>query len=247
MERSPNAPVWVAPPPQPTLSQRSIHVWKADLTIADLSQWLQTLSPDEKERAARFRFDRDRDRFIAARGIVRNILAQYLQQSPAAIPFCYGERGKPAIANSPIPLQFNLSHSQDLLLCAVSQSHRVGIDVEIIREIADLNALSHRFFHASEAAAIQTAEQSSQPTLFLRHWTCKEAVLKAIATGLAELSSVEVAIAATDAVLIRLECDRLPAKAWFLHSFLPAPDAVAALASDCRNPQLAFWQWQNFT
>ncbi len=100
------------------------------------------LSSDELARAARFHFERDRTRFSVARAALREILAHYLGTSPAEIAFVYGDHGKPALAPPYGDLRFNLSHSHDLALCAVARGSEVGVDVERIRELDDLEGMA---------------------------------------------------------------------------------------------------------
>jgi hypothetical protein len=118
-----------------------------------------TLSDDERARAQRFVFDRDRSRFTVARGVLRNILGRYLQRPPSSIRFGYGPHGKPHLEAPPnqlLPtLRFNVSHSADLVLIAVAHDREVGVDVEQIRTDFALDELARRFFSQEEVAAIE--------------------------------------------------------------------------------------------
>jgi 4'-phosphopantetheinyl transferase len=135
-------------PLQLTLKPQEVHLWQVnlDLPTADLSPFIQILSPDEQQRAQRYYRKRDRDCFIVGRGTLRQILSQYTAQSPQQLQFTYGQKGKPALAGH--PLQFNLSHSQDLSLVAVSQ-YPLGVDLEYIRPFP-VRQLPQRFFHPQE-------------------------------------------------------------------------------------------------
>lgn len=174
---------WQNPPKDLVLGASDVHIWQVNLdTIARLSEFL---SPDERSRADRFKFDQHRQRFIAGRGFLRSLLARYLNTEPKTLEFHYGSHGKPFLKESSI--QFNLAHSQHLALYAVTLDRAVGIDIEQVRAIEQLDALVQRFFLPSEARTIQ-----SQPDLFFQYWTCKEAFLKATGTGLSKLKDLEI-------------------------------------------------------
>ncbi len=240
-------PTWHQAPPHFSVSNREVHVWRVDLAVDPerLTRIYNCLSPDECQRASRFRFERDRQRFIAARGSLRHLLGRYLAVSPAAVQFCYSERGKPAIAHPRSHLTFNLAHSQDQMLCAVAQHHRVGVDLEFLRATLDQMALARRFFQPGEVALLTQQAEASQQWQFLRLWTGKEAILKAVGTGLVGLAAVELTLADEQLQLMRLEGDRVPASQWFLQSLTPATDCIGAVACDTPAPQLQFFQWES--
>jgi 4'-phosphopantetheinyl transferase len=199
-----------------------VHVWQASLQVSSVTAWVPLLSADEQARANRFKFAIHRDRFIAARGMLRQLLASYLNDSPQHLTFCYGDRGKPALVNAPI--QFNVSHSEDVALYAIS-SHPVGIDVEKIREI-DVAGLSQRFFTAAETHAIAQLPPEQRLKSFFRYWTCKEAYLKATGEGLSGLSGLEIFLAGE----ARLTAENAAVQSWVLRE-LDVPTAfVGTLA-----------------
>ncbi|MBW4443242.1 MAG: 4'-phosphopantetheinyl transferase superfamily protein [Plectolyngbya sp. WJT66-NPBG17] len=174
---------WQNSPKDLTLSESDVHVWLVNLdAIALLSE---ILSADERSRADRFKFDQHRQRFIAGRGFLRSLLARYLHTDPECLEFHYGSYGKPFLKESAI--QFNLAHSQHLALYAVTRDRAIGIDIEQVRVVEQLEGLVQRFFLPSEARTIQ-----AQPDLFFQYWTCKEAFLKATGTGLSKLKDLEI-------------------------------------------------------
>lgn len=247
---------WTVPSYPLMLPPQTVHIWQAALNLSEsaLSCLAQTLSLDERSRADRFQFSVHRQRFIAARGILREILGQYLNIPPGQVHFHYEHRGKPML--SPIcseqPVQFNVSHSQDLMLCAVTPSHCLGIDLEYIRDVSDLERLTQRFFSPSEHAAIHAQLPPQRSHAFFQYWTCKEAVLKAIGTGLVNLESVEIQVTDEAVTLVRWDTNPQSIKNWWLYSFTPAPDFIAALAVDGLSqeplPQardtLVFFRWE---
>jgi 4'-phosphopantetheinyl transferase len=161
------------------------------------------LSAAERSRAERFRFERDRQAFIARRIFLREVLAGYLGADPSAVEFEYNEFGKPLIPSRKV--HFSASHSAGFAVIAVSRIHAVGVDVERIQAV-DYHAIAHRFFSAGEANELDDLES------FYRIWTRKEACLKARGIGLS--GSLE---GCEDGCLVE--------------TWTPAPGFIAALAA----------------
>src|ERR1700690_2111518 len=113
------------------LKPDDVHLWRARLVSTP--ELRETLSPAEWIRAERYHFPRDRERFIAARGLLRSILASYLKLDPCDLGFSSGPHGKPELHNVCSPLRFNLSHSDDMMLLAISHSREIGVDLEVVR------------------------------------------------------------------------------------------------------------------
>jgi 4'-phosphopantetheinyl transferase len=209
----------------------AIRLWTVDLNLSrpDLQAAADTLSDDERARAARFCFDVHRRRFVLARAALRAVLAEVVGAAPADLRFRYGPRGKPALDDGArwAP-QFNVSHCDDLAVIAVGADSGVGVDVEAIRPVTELEEIAREYFSAAEQAAI-LADANEVPRAFFRHWTVKEAWLKADGTGLSGLvSSVELTAAADGSPrLRRVGGADLP---YSLHEWAPAPGFVAALA-----------------
>lgn len=175
---------WVCPP----LSPLAVHLWRVELqgSPAMVAENLALLSPDERQRAARLISAEHQHRFIIARGKARTILARHLGQHPAALQFTYQPRGKPDILGS--PLHFNLSHSGDLALLAVS-GEPIGVDLERIRP-TDSNAIAEMIFSAEERAAIAAAPAHERSRRFLQTWVRREAQLKALGLGISDAPAV---------------------------------------------------------
>ena len=141
------------------------------------------LSPDETERAARFRRVEDRERFVVGRGLLREMLSAHVRVAPRAVSFSYNRWGKPALEGFSA-LEFNVSHAHEIVALAFAAGRRVGIDVERIDRSVDALALAERFFTADEAAALRRLDEPHRGVEFLRHWTRKEAFVKAHGQGL---------------------------------------------------------------
>jgi 4'-phosphopantetheinyl transferase len=189
-----------------------------------------TLTDDERNRSARFRFERDRQRFIVARGVLRELLGRYLRTDPGQIRFVYNAFGKPLL--SPAfgnRLKFNLSHSADLALIAIAAHTNVGIDVEYIRAQSDYADIARQFFSAAEVDHLNGLPSHLRPQAFFSCWTKKEAYLKADGEGLAgDLDGASIDAAA---------------QRWSLYTLQPAPGYVGALAIDGGGWRLGQWHW----
>lgn len=168
----------------PALSRDEVHVWQIDLDV-DASIYDQLLSAEERDRALRFRFARDRDHYTVGRGSMRVLLGGYLGQSPAALRFGYGVHGKPELeAPAGSNLRFNLSHSHRLALLAVTAERALGVDLEgVHRDVGD-EQIARRFFSSEEVAVLLALPEAQRRAAFFRCWTRKEAYLKARGDGI---------------------------------------------------------------
>jgi 4'-phosphopantetheinyl transferase len=203
----------------------------------------QVLADDERARAERFRFERDRTRFVVGRGTLRTILSRYLCSVPEGTHFCYGEYGKPALAQGDI--RFNLAHSQDLALYAIVRGQEIGVDLECIHPIAEIDQIVGRYFSARERAVFRVFPARQIPETFLRFWVCKEAYLKAVGCGLSgPLDMVEVSLAWGERPrFLNIAADPVKAGRWHLHPLEPAPGYVAAVAIEGHSWQFRYWDF----
>ena len=208
-----------------------IHVWQRSLSISatEREALLELLDSGERDRAHRFVFERGRDAYIASHGWLRTLLSDYLRADPREIHFVLGQRGKPAIPG--FPLHFNLSHSGTMAACAVTREIEVGIDIEQIRPMDDIENIARRFFHAEECRKLLALPQQEHALAFFRCWTRKEAYIKAIGDGLfAPLDGFEVTLAPAEPVAF-VQIDNRPAAAeWSLFEFDAGPDYAGAVA-----------------
>ncbi|MDJ0682158.1 MAG: 4'-phosphopantetheinyl transferase superfamily protein [Xenococcaceae cyanobacterium MO_167.B52] len=236
--------VWQNPSLNLVLPYDEIHVWRASLDLAPQSlEELETvLSEDEKLRANRFRFAKHRRRFIAARGILRQLLARYLQISPEEINFTYNPQGKPQLASSfkNIDLQFNISHSEDLALYSFNYGQQIGIDLEYLRENVDYENIAKRFFCDSELELITNCIPEQRQQRFYQLWTAKEAYLKAIGKGLGGgLQTSEIKLNQEDNIYLHsIENKQETAKDWSLYNFIPQTNFVATIALSAKKKKL---------
>lgn len=168
--------------PQPLLAGQ-VHLWLLDIRQFShqlAQESLKLMSGDECERAQKF--IRGKDEYIASRWLLRKVLGQYLQQSPASLAFSRSEKGKPYIANN--SLRFNLSHSGHWALLALGQGMELGVDIEQIRDSRDLLGIAENYYHPDEFAQLRQQDGTEQVRFFYQLWTLKEALLKAMGVGI---------------------------------------------------------------
>lgn len=233
--------LWLTAPTDLTLLPDEIHVWRIDLDQPEphLQNFAATLSSDETARAERFYFPKHRQHFIAGRGILRTILGRFLGIKPSQVEFNYQQRGKPVLVDkfADSGLAFNLSHSQGLGLCAVNCTRQIGVDLEYIRPMSDLEALAKRFFLPREYEMLRSLSPNQQQEIFFRYWTCKEAYLKATGDGLSQLEQIEVSLTPTEPAKLQITED------WSLFEIIPANNYVAAVAVENFGWHLKCWQY----
>jgi 4'-phosphopantetheinyl transferase len=171
-----------------------IKLWWTEVPKSgfDQSRDRTFLSEDEIARADRFLVEAPRRCFITARAMLRQLLGDATGLDPRDIQFSHGQNGKPFLANaSDPPVFFNLSHSGSFVVAALCHDRELGVDVEIVRPMKSAQRLAERFFSESEARELEKIEEHDRA--FFHLWTCKEAYLKAIGTGLTiPLRSVEI-------------------------------------------------------
>jgi 4'-phosphopantetheinyl transferase len=217
----------------PRLGEHEIHVWCAALGdfYSELPRLQATLTPDERLRAGRFHSPDDRDAFVVSRGILRHLLAQYLERDAASIAFTYGGFGKPEITGlqDHVPLHFNVSRSGALAVYAMTSAGPVGVDVEHLRPVPELEYIASRFFPPREAGLLRTLPQEAQMEAFFACWTCKEAFLKATGDGLAGGPGSRQADPAGDGHL-HLDGKSRDPDAWQFDLLRPANGYLATLA-----------------
>lgn len=226
---------WQVAPASLVLRSGEVDVWLLDTACpADkLSEHESMLAPDERARAGRFHFERERSRFIHVRGWLRTLLGAYLGVRPADIALEYGIHGKPALASGSVsPLQFNISHSGVIALMAISHGIEVGIDVEMIRPMSNAHRIAAKFFSPRETAELRGLPAEA----FFTCWTRKEAYLKARGQGLGQdlrAFSVTISPGTTPSVVD----EEGEGAHWSIHD-LPALAGYAAAVVTKGNPRL---------
>ncbi len=240
---------WCLPPESLTLGSDEVHVWRIALELPAecVQNLLATLAADERARAEHFRFQKDSEHFIVGRGVLRAILSGYLNMEGDQLRFRYARYGKPSLV--PIagvePLNFNLSHSGELALCAVTRGRELGVDIEYMRPKVALIKIAERFFSLRESAELRALPVECQRKAFFNCWTRKEAIVKAKGGGLSiTLSEFDVSLVdGQPAALLSTKWDAQETERWSLKELHPGAGYVAALAVEGHDWHLNCWQW----
>ena len=237
-----NSLPWTSAPPLPALAQRELHVWRAslDVSLAVIRRLESTLNVDEKLRAEKFVVPQARERFVATRGILRELLARYLEIESEKIDFMYGSQGKPSLSsvhNSTV--RFSVSHSREMGLFAFARYTEVGIDIELVKPDFKGMEIATHFFSSEEIAALAKLPPELGVEAFFGCWTRKEAYVKARGQGLSiPLRSFTVGF--TDSKqLLRDETGA----AWSCYALEPAPGFAGAVVAAGENWSLQCWEW----
>lgn len=227
------------------LLANEIHIWKAALDCEEstLQRFEATLSADELARANRFFSLRDRSNFVAARGVLRELLGKYLNRAPGALKFSYSAKGKPSLQSEhpDVPLRFNISHSHGLALLAFATNRELGVDVEWIRPNVALEEIAERYFSSREVNELKSLEPARRAVGFFQCWTRKESYVKAKGEGLhIPLESFSVTLTPGHPA----ELNSADSMQWRLESIeLDEEDYVSALVGEGTDWHPCFWKW----
>jgi len=238
---------WLSPPPAGLPAAGELHVWRAGLDWAPgaLAAAASSLSPDERERAARLRLPAHRDAFVAARAFLRGVLARCLGADAAALRFGATAHGKPHLTAPATSLHFNLAHSGGVALLAVTGDGPVGVDVERVRADLDLDGIARRFFRPEEAAALAALSPAQRTEAFFAVWTRKEALLKALGKGIAggvDRYGVTVAPEAPARVIAAAGGPGEAAR-WWVADLAAGSGYRAAVAAPAAPRRVLTWAW----
>lgn len=226
-------PVFTPDRPAFDLTGRRVEVWcLANNVVSGYADDLKALlSPFERERAARFRFEDDQYAFVATRACLRLLLARYTGTKPLQIQFKYGVKGKPSLLADP-QLRFNVSHTEDVTVLAFTIGCELGVDVEHIHPMENLLDIAEHFFSAPEANELKTMPKAEQIRAFFLCWTRKEAYIKATGDGLSSsLSDFRVSLSPHEpARFIEFNNEPSSHQSWKLHNLDVGPNHAAAIA-----------------
>ena len=240
---------WHFPPQHLTIEVNEIHVWR--IFLAKIASYLpslqQTLSDDELTKAERFHFQKDRTQFMVSRGALRAILSQYLDINPRALRFDYNPYGKPSliVEQGGDTLRFNLSHSHEVALIAITKNREIGVDIERLDANFPYQQIAERFFSPLENAVLRSLPEHIQPKAFFACWTRKEAYIKAVGKGLSiPLDCFDVTLAPGEpAALLNIQKKPEEASRWSLIELIPSSDMVATVAVEGSCMAIQCWQW----
>ncbi len=242
---------WHVPPTNLALAATELHVWRValDQPYTVVAHLRASLSADEQVRADRFHFDRDRRRYIVARGGLRSIIGRYLDLPPGRLMFEYGPYGKPRLspALGQPELHFNVTHSHELAVYAITRALEVGVDVEYTdRRVLDMDQLAERFFSRNENAVYCALPAQDRRAAFFRCWTRKEAFIKAIGEGLSHpLDRFDVTLTPDrPPVILTINGEPVDTTAWSLFHLEPTADYIGAIAVQGVVQHLSGWVYQ---
>jgi len=226
-----------------SLDEEDVHIWKFDKSdlAEDLSNYNELLNDQEKERASKFRFDDDRDRFLWGRVKLKLLLGTYLNESPSALRFIYSKHGKPKLEKREHQyLHFNMSHSGDLILFGISRSP-IGVDVEEISRGVDIKRISDSYFSPNEKNVVEMAPGGEKENVFYEIWTKKEALIKGIGKGLGiPLNNFCVTSDRSGCVKWKPE-NQFSSSEWYVGSVETMPSYKAAFATLIENVEVAYF------
>jgi len=250
MESTPSMTcAWPAPDQLPDLRESAVHVWCVwlDASEAESDPRSPILSAEEREQAGRMRLGHVRRRFVARRAALRRILGRYLNAGPEAIRFDRGAYGKPSLAQplSGSRIRFSTTHSAGVALVAMALDTDVGVDIEQIRANIEYEDLCRRYFAPSEQASVGRFPEAERLAAFFRGWARKEAVMKALGTGLSlGLDQLVVSLEAGPAPKIySIQGSAAAAGRWHLNDLQPVPGYVAALARPAGPCRVECFRW----
>ncbi len=222
-----------------------MHVWLVELDQPEpeVQRLRRLLSADERARADRFHFERDRRRFTVTRGALRTVLAEYLEVNTADVRFAYQTFGKPVLADRRGPC-FNVSHSGALALIGVTGAREIGVDLEEKRPLDDLLQIARHYFSEAERRALEALPVGLRQDGFFNCWTRKEAFIKASGEGLSvPLHAFDVSLAPGEPARLLATRTGRPLGGWRLYGLEPGPGYVGAIAVEGEASPLERWRW----
>ncbi len=228
--------VWQAAPTMYAMNRHTVHVWRVglDQPAHHAAQYLQMLSPDEHNRAGHFATEETRSRWIVGRGVLRMVLGRYLDCGPTELVFDYGVYGKPRLGGTHgrCGWQFNVAHSYTRALIAVAYDRAVGVDIEYVRPIANIDRVIKDVCTVNEQALLQTLSPHKRSRMFFDCWTRKEAIVKATGRGLTDMPN-QINVVSTnkehmESIMIG---DGMGEAAWNMRALAPGPGYVGAIAA----------------
>jgi 4'-phosphopantetheinyl transferase len=216
----------------PQLASDAAHVWivHTGQLPSDCEKIKCFLSVDECEKADRFVFERDRERYIIRRALLRMILGHYLALRPEEVLFRYNQYGKPMLDNK--DLFFNLSSSFDCTIYAVAHGRQVGVDIEKIRAFSEMKSVAKRSFSPAEFKFYCSRMKAATQKVFFKYWTRKEALIKAIGSGLSiPLDTFDVSGDAGEAIRpVEIELSKGNQSHWMIFDLDHRPGFASAAA-----------------
>jgi 4'-phosphopantetheinyl transferase len=232
------------------LASGEVDVWVSSLGRPE-ARFLELLSCDERDRAARYISRQDGNRYIVRRGVLRLLLGRYADIEPDLLTINYNEKGKPVLADecNDTEVSFNLSHSAGLAVYAFTRNRETGIDIEKIRDIPDMEKIFNRVSSPKEKDVFSSLPENKRKEAFFSYWTRKEAFVKAVGDGLSyPLDKFDVSLAPGEpARLLGIRGNRADIKQWSIHDLEIANGFKAALAVKGQVSVINYRRWEEKT
>ena len=226
--------MWKTPPSILKIDDSKIDIWSVSIEqhVNKLPDYWELLSSFEKEKANRFRFEKDKNCYVIARGLLRILLSRYLNLKSQKINFRYAEKGKPYLQH-PSNIKFNLSHSKNCIVLAFTKNIEIGIDVEYTKNNLEILQVADSFFSKQEIKELKSLQPIYRLSAFYNCWTRKEAFIKATGDGLSfPLNQFTVSLESSKSAEIKeILWDNKEKDLWSLETFTPQKDYIGAVAS----------------
>jgi 4'-phosphopantetheinyl transferase len=230
------------------LDAAEVHLWQASLDGRPADIFESFLSADELARANRFHFVKDRNHFVVARGLLRNLLAAYLGVNCTELNFCYGAQGKPfLLLDGQTQINFNVSHSHGRAAFAFSRGRELGVDLEYVKGDFDDELIANQFFSRAEVLALRTVPIEQRKQAFFNCWTRKEAYIKARGEGLSlPLDQFDVTLRPDEPVaLLKNYLEEREVERWAMRAIPARAGYVGAVVIEGHDWQLKSFSLEN--
>ena len=229
-----------------SLSRDHVDIWFYDLKIlsTDINNFYSILSVDERVRADKLKVEDKKQQYIISRGCLRQRLGLLTNIDPEDFVFEYLEHGKPVLINDArfADITFNVSHSSDFALIAISQKQNIGIDIEKVNHKLDHQALVTRFFSEIEQSEFLTIAEANKAKAFCACWTRKEAFIKAIGDGITYgLDTFDVTIN-PEIQTSSINLHKPTSEIWSAQDLHVGDDYMACLVSNVPDTNIRCWR-----
>ncbi len=234
----------------PDLLTSEVHIWRSrvDLPHRQVQALSSVLSREEKSKAHRFVFDRDRARYIVSHGVLRQVLSGYLSVEPHQLTFRAREAGRPELSGEfeGSAVRFNLSHSRNMALLAFTRVLEVGVDIEFMAPLPNVEALAAKHFSEKELKRLRSSPRQQKMEVFYSCWTRREACLKASGDGFrVPMKTVEVFSAPKDTLgSVPADNDPNELKLFKLVTLYPEANYISAIAAEGRGWDLRLFDYR---
>lgn len=233
--------------------ENEIHVWWIDLDQPQyiVDNYYRVLDQDEKISILNFKTELLRKRYTVSKCVLKILISKYLDSKPEEVKFTYGELGKPFLSSSinTLNLQFNMSHSNRLGMCAFTKDKALGVDIEKIREFSNLEDVAEMCMSEFEKGWFSKLPPATRIEIFYKVWTVKESFIKAIGAGLSfPMVDVEVKMNSSDKCEFhKIKNESGIFRKWRVFTFAPEPNYTASLVAEADGSKIKRFYWESFT